>query len=682
MTPILKDPENAAAPTAPGVPAASASNAPARPQPVALEVPVTVNGARSLDGSDKREPFSERSQTVLVFGHGAVLRISALLAPGQLVFLTNEKTKKEVVCVVVKSKTDGNAVGYVELRFTEPAPGFWGMRFPADTVLPHAAPRPAAPAAAPAQPKAMSVASPVAVKPIPPVPPEPPKPTVAAPPAPISVTPEILKTPVPPASPAASPSTRVTEAAVSSVASSPLFAPTEAKAVLPSAASSTSTSTPQSTEELKQQAARLQEQLSSLLFADTPKPAASKPEPVLGNNPAPELAQKILDLTNFTPAPVPTPPVKSVAPPPKAGASSLEVEEIKIPAWLAPLARESETPAAVQSSGVESNSFPQVETLVAEPKDDAISSETQEAAQRPEVAMFGGQLLGESSQSAELASSGSKTGLFLGIAASLLLIAGGVWYSRQPGNAISAMLGGTPTASQPAASSAEATAPPIAKPVSHPEAPVAAASSSPTPAPVHPPAPVVSTAAKNTPAAAVPRITSSIVAPSSTPNSTPSPRTTPPVEEPKKPALGDVRLATPVINHGKTSSAPGESEPSIDISTGESNAAVPAALSASRPNAPAAPVPIGGDVKPAKLIKSVPPVYPQMAKSQHVSGNVQIDALIDADGNVSAMKVLSGPALLREAALQSLKQWKYQPAELDGKPTSMHLTITLQFRAQ
>src|SRR5207249_2750457 len=104
MTPIVKDPENAAAPTAHGIPAAPAGNAPARPQPVALEVPVTVNGARSVDGSDKREPFSERSQTVLVFGHGAVLRISALLAPGQLVFLTNEKTKKEVVCVVVKSK--------------------------------------------------------------------------------------------------------------------------------------------------------------------------------------------------------------------------------------------------------------------------------------------------------------------------------------------------------------------------------------------------------------------------------------------------------------------------------------------------------------------------------------------------------------------------------------------------
>jgi protein TonB len=677
MTPIVKDPENAATPAAPGI-AAAPGNAPARPQPVALEVPVTVNGARSVDGSDKREPFSERSQTVLVFGHGAVLRISAQLAPGQLVFLTNEKTKKEVVCVVVKSKTDGNAVGYVELRFTEPAPGFWGMRFPSDTVLQQAPARPAAPATAPVS---LLVATPVAVKPVAPSLPITVKPVTAAPSAPASITPETPKTPGPPipaAPPVALQSPRVTEPAVSSVASSPLFAPTESKATLPTSLGPTSTSAHQSTDELKQQAARLQEQLSSLLFADAVKPAGSTGEPVLENTTAPELAQKVLDLTNFTPAPVATQPVKSVAPPPKAGKSSMEVEEIKIPAWLAPLARESETPTTAQSSSVESNSFAEVETVVAESTEAGITPETQEATQRPEVAIFGGQLLGESAQPGGSVSSGSKTGLFLGIAASLLLIAGGVWYSRQPGNAISAMLDGSSTASQPAASTAVEPAHSIAKPVSHPEASVAAASSSPTPAPVNPPAPVVSAAVKNTPAATVPRNTNPVV----TPSTAPSPRSTPPVEEPKKPALGDVRLATPVINRGKASPAPGESEPSIDVSASENNSAPLSGLSTAHRNEPAAPIPIGGDVKAAKLLKSVQPVYPPMARSQRVSGNVQIDALIDADGNVSAMKVLSGPALLRDAALQSLKQWKYQPAELDGKPTSMHLTVTLQFRAQ
>jgi periplasmic protein TonB len=38
--------------------------------------------------------------------------------------------------------------------------------------------------------------------------------------------------------------------------------------------------------------------------------------------------------------------------------------------------------------------------------------------------------------------------------------------------------------------------------------------------------------------------------------------------------------------------------------------------------------------------------------------------------------------LLQQAAMDALKQWKYQPATLDGKPVSMHLAVTLQFRLQ
>jgi TonB family protein len=681
MTSFVKDPENAAAPAAPGTPAAPAAGSPARPQPVALEVPVTVNGARSVDGSDKREPFSERSQTVLVFGHGAVLRISAQLAPGQLVFLTNEKTKKEVVCVVVKSKTDGNAVGYVELRFTEPAPGFWGMRFPADTVLPQAANRPTAPSAVPAPPKVMPVAPPLAAKSVTSPTPVAVTPVIAAPPAPVSLRPDIPKATPPPApvAPAVSlQSVPAAEVTSPSVASSPLFAPPEKKSLLPAAATNTSVSTPQSTDDLKQQAARLQEQLSSLLFADAPKTASSTPEPVFENTTSTELAQNPLDLTNSTPASAPAQPVKTVASSPKPGSSSLEVEEIKIPAWLAPLARESETPAAAQNSSAETTQFTELEAVAAESTHESITPEAHEVSPRPEIAVFGGQLLGESSSSADAAASGSKTGLFLGMAASLLLVAGGVWYSRQPGNPISGLLGGSSTTSQQAAPSAVDPAPFVAKPAARSESPVAASSApEPAPAVVNPPSPLAS-AVKNAPAAPVSRNANPIVMP----GANVVPRSTPPVEESKKPALGDVRMAKPVIKRGKASSAAGESELSLDVSSNANNSTPLSGLTASHRNGPAAPTPVGGDVKPAKLIKSVQPIYPQMARTQHVSGDVQVDALIDADGNVSSMKVLSGPALLRDAALQSLKQWKYQPAELDGKPTSMHLTVVLQFRAQ
>src|SRR5579862_9758396 len=119
MTPLTRESEvaqsNAGAPTI------------AKPQPVAVEIPITVNGARTVAGSDKREPFSETTQTVLVFGSGAVIRLAAAVGPGQLLFVTNEQSIREGVCERVKSKLDGRAVDYVELKFTEPVAEFCGV---------------------------------------------------------------------------------------------------------------------------------------------------------------------------------------------------------------------------------------------------------------------------------------------------------------------------------------------------------------------------------------------------------------------------------------------------------------------------------------------------------------------------------------------------------------------------
>src|SRR5262247_3764255 len=121
MAPLTRDPETSGQ-TNTGAPVS------AKPQPVAMEIPVTVNGASTVAGSEKREPFSETTQTVLVFGSGAVIRLAATVGPGQLLFVTNEKSKQEVVCQVVKTKQNGNGVGYVELKFTEATTDFWGIR--------------------------------------------------------------------------------------------------------------------------------------------------------------------------------------------------------------------------------------------------------------------------------------------------------------------------------------------------------------------------------------------------------------------------------------------------------------------------------------------------------------------------------------------------------------------------
>ncbi|MGB6822814.1 MAG: energy transducer TonB [Candidatus Acidiferrales bacterium] len=99
--------------------------------------------------------------------------------------------------------------------------------------------------------------------------------------------------------------------------------------------------------------------------------------------------------------------------------------------------------------------------------------------------------------------------------------------------------------------------------------------------------------------------------------------------------------------------------------------------------APAPPAPDvvqGGHVRLPKLISSVPPVYPQLAAANHVEGEVKIQAEINASGRVTSTKIVSGPILLRSAAANAVRQWKYSPAMLDGKAISTQYVVTVRFR--
>lgn len=87
----------------------------------------------------------------------------------------------------------------------------------------------------------------------------------------------------------------------------------------------------------------------------------------------------------------------------------------------------------------------------------------------------------------------------------------------------------------------------------------------------------------------------------------------------------------------------------------------------------------GGDVVLPRLISSVAPVYPSLAAANHVEGDVKIQAEIDARGRVTATRVISGPILLRGAAVNAVRQWKYSPATLDGKPIVARYSVTVRF---
>jgi protein TonB len=102
---------------------------------VAHEAPVKVTGARPANAGGERELFTESTTTVLVFEKGGVITLTAAVAPGQLLFLSNEETKREVVAQVTRKRAHRPTDCYVELEFTELAPKFWGMEFSAATAL-------------------------------------------------------------------------------------------------------------------------------------------------------------------------------------------------------------------------------------------------------------------------------------------------------------------------------------------------------------------------------------------------------------------------------------------------------------------------------------------------------------------------------------------------------------------
>ena len=87
----------------------------------------------------------------------------------------------------------------------------------------------------------------------------------------------------------------------------------------------------------------------------------------------------------------------------------------------------------------------------------------------------------------------------------------------------------------------------------------------------------------------------------------------------------------------------------------------------------------GGRLMAPKKIKDVPPVYPPLAKSAHVSGEVTIEATIGVDGKVVDAKVINSVPMLDQAALDAVRQWEYLPSMLNGKPVPVLVTVTVKF---
>lgn len=95
---------------------------------------------------------------------------------------------------------------------------------------------------------------------------------------------------------------------------------------------------------------------------------------------------------------------------------------------------------------------------------------------------------------------------------------------------------------------------------------------------------------------------------------------------------------------------------------------------------PAAPLRISEGVLEGMLLTPIQPVYPAIAQAAGVQGAVVMEAVISKTGRIENLHAISGPPMLRNAALTAVEAARYKPYRLDGEPTEVQTTITIVFQ--
>ncbi len=309
-----------------------------------------------------------------------------------------------------------------------------------------------------------------------------------------------------------------------------------------------------------------------------------------------------------------------------------------------------------------------------------LSDATSDASQATAAEAFRARLLDSSFGSSAAKSSGANQNWMLIAACVAVLVAGlgaGVAYFRQhPANAsarTAPVASSVSSATQPGTNSSDQL--PAITPAGQPY--MAGGSEA------NPPA---RSNADSAPSVAPPPSSTSV-----TKASVPSPNHSPAPAKQPAPGVTSDMISTALTARPTTSSRGNEGQadqaPVLDAAAAAAGTsslpgiAGPNAASLPLPTVqPEGPVKIGGNVKEPKLINSVAPVYPLTARSTGIQGDVVIDTTIDKSGNVVRMHVISGPAMLRPSALESLRRWKYDPSKLDGEPVEVQMQVTIKFR--
>jgi protein TonB len=133
--------------------------------------------------------------------------------------------------------------------------------------------------------------------------------------------------------------------------------------------------------------------------------------------------------------------------------------------------------------------------------------------------------------------------------------------------------------------------------------------------------------------------------------------------------------AAPVTSELGSMTGPETIPGSIGTTTGGAGTKVTLA-----PAPAAGPVHISRGVSAGLLLAPIRPVYPPIAISTRTEGVVIVEAIISKSGRIESAHATSGPELLRNAALEAIRNARYSPYLLNGSPTEVETTITVNFK--
>lgn len=664
MAPLIKDAvevANPAADTAVSKPSAPAAKTTAssglRADAVSLEVPVRVYGSRVTQVAGQSEatsePFEEQTTTMIVFPQGCVLRMSTTVSVGQMLVVTNTKSKQDAICRVLKVRTFSNTQGYVEVEFTTAQSGYWSVSTGSE------APAPAAAVITPAKPATQAKAA------------EPAKPVAAQPPAASpKPTPAVAATVV--SSPVATPAAPVQPPAQTKVAP---VAATPAPTI--TAPPPVSTPAPSSDDdELNEILNRLIEPVSAPV-SSAPVAALQQTIPAAEKNtkvPLSVALQSPLPTIDFPAVPLPTPEpsltmseLRGDALPDAASHSTAPTSEDELSASGSSASEPApETPRRAFGSFSGGQSLTGGTLLSTQPLSSTTGSEasTSVDSRHESTVSVGGDYAEAPKQNHFMLIAACVTVLFLAAAA-------GVFYFRANASDASArsappaVSAASPTDAEPTGVTSEQTA--------LRNSATSTNSNSSQPATVSP-----------NPAAPV----SVQPNPTDSNNAASAARAAAIAKQAQAKALAGIVDATsnahPVAAQ-RTESADVGSAPSVDggSAADSSLSGIVSGNDGSSLKAPEirpeGPIRVGGNVKEPRLLSSVMPMYPLAAKEAGIQGDVVIQATIDQRGNVADMKAVSGPIMLRQPALDALRRWRYAPSTLNGQVISLQMLVTIKF---